>query len=230
MSRSNLLAFSSQNHNMALPFSPLTTAPPFIEPSDSSSTPESFSSLPPVLEHSSPSVHISFALPSSTAEVAATDTQKEWNGTLYLTHAAFSLFEPEKAEGFSLPWSAITLHAMDKSSVYCQLSQSTPDSDMQDEEGEEDMEFAEMWIRLRAEESEEEKEKELQRIFDALSACASKQPADGRRAEEMFGGFGEGGWITGDNAVVDVDGAEDPFEDAEEGGGGGREERRYKPY
>ncbi|CED84175.1 Chloride ion current inducer protein [Phaffia rhodozyma] len=174
--------------------SKISSPPRFISPEDhsalTSSTPESFASIPPIIRHKQENVTVNFS--------------PEWEGygsrttgTIYITEEALSFIPSDSSTtktGFSLLYPVITLHAISRdaeqgSCVYCQIDESSTASDSvpvpegikesekkvddghyhPEDEGEEDTPMRELRIYVD--------EPSLEPIFLSLSHCASLHPS-----------------------------------------------------
>ncbi|KAL4259323.1 pICln family protein [Pleurotus pulmonarius] len=144
-----------------------------------SSTPASFSDIPPILRHKQE--HVALALHPP---LDAFPPSECTDGTLYVIESVLVFMSPS-GRGLQIEYPSITLHAISRSdtapSIYCQLDDAVPSSHPapkdQDQEDDDDVsEMREMNIIPSAAAS-------LEPIFEALSLCASLHP-DPRDSED----------------------------------------------
>ncbi|KAG5350562.1 hypothetical protein C0989_010426 [Termitomyces sp. Mn162] len=149
------------------PITPISSLPTFVSPEEHanliSSTPSSFSDIPPILKHTQPNVRVTLDPP--VPGFNATD------GTLYVLTSVLVYFTAS-GQGFQIPYPSITLHAISRSgtspSIYCQLDAGpAPDADAEDEGA--DTLLQELSIIPQDPTS-------LEQIFEALSTCAALHP------------------------------------------------------
>ncbi|KAG6848483.1 hypothetical protein H0H93_016628 [Arthromyces matolae] len=148
----------------------ISTLPTFVTPDEHASlitsTPSSFSSIPPVVHHTELNVRIALDPPVPEFDTGSDD------GTLYILSSSLIYFSPTKSIGFSITYPSITLHAISRSgdapSIYCQLDAGpSPDADPEDEEA--DTFLQELSIIPQNPSS-------LDQMFEALSNCAALHP------------------------------------------------------
>ncbi|WOO78429.1 Obg-like ATPase 1 [Vanrija pseudolonga] len=180
-------------------------------------TPASFADIPPVLRW------------EDDAEVVVESGSWTWGGSegagagangsgaaprvkgrLYVTEAAVSFLPANGGTGFTLPFPALTLHALTPASestpahLYCQI-----DEGQVDESEEEYAPLSEMRVFVPSE--------KLEGLFSALSACSALHDSVLPNGEpSSFFGFGD----DDDDDEEDDDGAFDDAEDGEDGAGG----------
>jgi chloride channel, nucleotide-sensitive, 1A len=128
----------------------ITSLPPYITPEEhgtlTASTPNSFTSIPPVLRHIEQNVSVSLDPPLE--DFSAEDCK---DGTLYViercgcsySRSLFQLtdllpnsvlaFMSSTGRGFQIEYPSITLHAISRAesgpAIYCQLDETPPESD-----------------------------------------------------------------------------------------------------
>ncbi|KDQ14362.1 hypothetical protein BOTBODRAFT_32820 [Botryobasidium botryosum FD-172 SS1] len=176
------------------PVTVISSLPKFVAPSVHgeliSSTPASFSDIPPVLRHQEENVSI--RLLPAIEEISEEDCKV---GTLYVIDSVLA-FISSTGRGFQVEYPNITLHAIKRTegepSVYCQI-ESNPGADEGDEE---DFEFTELTIIPQD-------ASKLESIFDALSLCNALHPdpnASVDDGEDMVADFSESNFevFTGD--------------------------------
>lgn len=200
----------------------ISSPPPFISPEEhkrlTSTTPESFSSIPPVLRLEEPNVSVSFDPPLQ--DFGPDDCKR---GTLYIierctqscrpsfcssSHSLSSVlaFISTTGRGFQLEYPSITLHAISRAEsgpcVYCQLDE-TPTGD-EPENGEDDSPMRELKIVPEREGARKfphtvelypnvyRRAFVVEPIFESMSGCAALHPDP----EEKFDGS--------DDAFVDT--------------------------
>ncbi|KZT56950.1 hypothetical protein CALCODRAFT_524156 [Calocera cornea HHB12733] len=172
-----------------MPTVPISAPPTFITVEEhrdlTSSTPDSFNSIPPVLRHKEANVTVSLDPPLPGLE------GENIKGTLYIVESVLA-FVAASGSGFQIDYPSITLHAVKREptrvSIYCQLDE-TPEGQPLPED--EDSEMREMFIVPETEDS-------LEPIFEALSICASLHPDkagddDEDMEDEMFADADESG-------------------------------------
>jgi len=147
----------------------ISSLPPFVSPDGhkilTSTTPESFSSIPPVLRLEEPNVSVSFDPP---LPGFGPDDCK--HGTLYVIESVLA-FISTTGRGFQVEYPSITLHAISRTesgpSIYCQLDE-MPTRD-QAEKDEDDSPMRELKIAP-------ERVEALEQIFESMSGCAALHP------------------------------------------------------
>ncbi|KAF9493399.1 hypothetical protein BDN71DRAFT_1395091 [Pleurotus eryngii] len=161
---------------------PISTLPKFVSLDEHkvlvSTTPASFSDIPPILRHKQE--HVKLALHPPLDAFPASECE---SGTLYVIESVL-VFMSANGRGIQIEYPSITLHAISRSddapSIYCQLDDAVPSStsasaDIKDRD--DDLtEMREMNIIPSAATS-------LEPIFEALSLCASLHP-DPRDSED----------------------------------------------
>ncbi|KZP00650.1 hypothetical protein CALVIDRAFT_283615 [Calocera viscosa TUFC12733] len=164
-----------------MPTIPISSPPTFITAEEhhtlTSSTPDSFNSIPPVLRHKEENVTVSLDPPLPGLDG---DNIK---GTLYVIESVLA-FIAASGSGFQIDYPSISLHAVKREpsgvSIYCQLDE-TPEGQPFPED--EDNDMRELLIVP-------ETEDRLEPIFEALSICASLHPDkagdDDDMEDEMF--------------------------------------------
>lgn len=193
------------------------------------STPASFD-IPPVLRHleKAASVRCNPA-PQGFADAAGLESDQGITADVYVTEAAVVVFDPIKAQGFSIPYPAVTLHAISRTPMrsatgeladtglaggpclYCQLDEADGEDETAaaDEEGEEVNSTRDLIVTPT-------QASNVETLFEALSHCASLHPSDDPDED----GVGDGEWT----GQVDGD-DEDAAEIARV-----RQDNRYHPY
>ncbi|KDQ57298.1 hypothetical protein JAAARDRAFT_35936 [Jaapia argillacea MUCL 33604] len=148
-----------------------STIPKFISPEEHktlvTSTPASFSDIPPVLRHQEHNVSITLEPP-----VEGFSPEDAAQGTLYVIESVL-VFMSTSGKGFQVEYPSITLHAISRAesgpSIYCQLDDGNPAAhDAPTVEDEVD-EMRELNIVPQNPSA-------LESIFEALSICASLHP------------------------------------------------------
>ncbi|EJU04859.1 hypothetical protein DACRYDRAFT_104751 [Dacryopinax primogenitus] len=128
-----------------------------------SSTPDSFDSIPPVLRHKEDNVSITLDPPLSGLE------GENIKGTLYVIESVL-VFISTSGSGFQIDYPSITLHAVKRTpsgpAIYCQLDETPAGQPLPEDE---DSEMRELLITPESEDS-------VERIFEALSICAALHP------------------------------------------------------
>ncbi|KAF5370452.1 hypothetical protein D9615_009739 [Tricholomella constricta] len=161
----------------------ITALPTFASPEEHrqiiSSTPASFSSIPPVCKHQELNVTVRLdpAVDGFTDQDAA-------QGTLYVLTSVL-VFMSSTGRGFQIEYPAITLHAISRGengpSIYCQLDESDPSAPGADDD-EEDTELRELSIL-----PQQNGAAALEPIFEALSMCAALHPDKNNDGEGLDG-------------------------------------------
>ncbi|KAF4613912.1 hypothetical protein D9613_007854 [Agrocybe pediades] len=165
----------------------INALPKFVTPEEHAtlvaSTPESFKDIPPVVRHVEEDVTITLDPPleNNTGPI---------HGTLYILTSVL-VFMSSNGVGFQVEYRAITLHAVSRGesgpSLYCQLDESYGTENAASADNDDDYtDMRELTIVPANPDS-------LEKIFEALSQCASLHP-DPNDEEDEF-----------DDAVVDVD-------------------------
>lgn len=160
----------------------ISSLPSFVSPEEhktlTSTTPESFSSIPPVLRLEVPNVSVSFDPP-----LQAFEPDDCRHGTLYIIESVLVFFSTT-GRGFQVEYPSITLHAVSRTEsgpcIYCQLDE-TPTGD-RDENDEDESPMRELKIIP-------ERVEALERIFELMSACAALHPdpeVDGDGDDDAF--------------------------------------------
>lgn len=136
-----------------------------------SSTPESFADIPPVLKHQQRDVTVKFDPP---IQELSPDELK--GGTLYVVESLMIYMASSGSKGFTIAYPNITLHAISRSesgpSVYCQIDPSPGDNGEVNQSDEDVVEMIELTL-VPTETSS------VETIFEALSICASLHPDPG---------------------------------------------------
>ncbi|KAF5367163.1 hypothetical protein D9758_004007 [Tetrapyrgos nigripes] len=168
--------------------SPISSLPKFVSPAEHSSivssTPASFTDIPPVIRHKQENVRITLDPPVQGLSL-------DQPGTLYIIDTVLVFFTAS-GHGFQLEYPSITLHAIsrDPPSIYCQLvSEEVPGAkesqgagtgaEGQGEDGDgggEAEEGAELDEALREMNIIPADSNALEPIFESLSYCASLHP------------------------------------------------------
>ncbi|KAG5646795.1 hypothetical protein DXG03_002172 [Asterophora parasitica] len=189
----------------------ITAVPAFSSPEEHnaiiSSTPASFSSIPPVVRHQEPNVTVKLdpAVEGFTDEDAA-------QGTLYVL-TSLLVFMSTTGRGFQIEYPSITLHAISRGengpSIYCQLDESDP-SVPAAENDDEDTELRELTIlpqqnggAARTSRDKNSRRRNVYKelfdivdpIFEALSMCAALHPDKYAEDDDLDGD---------DDAFIDV--------------------------
>lgn len=162
----------------------IQSLPPFISPEEhknlTSTTPESFASIPPVLRLEEPNVSVSFDPPLP--DFGPDDSNR---GTLYIIESLLA-FISTTGRGFQVGYPSISLHAISRTEagpfIYCQLDE-TPTGDHL-ENCEDDSPMRELKIVP-------ERAEAVEPIFESMSSCAALHPS----VEDEIDG--------GDDAFVD---------------------------
>ncbi|KAF9790279.1 regulator of volume decrease after cellular swelling-domain-containing protein [Thelephora terrestris] len=147
----------------------ISALPPCVSPEEhktlTSTTPESFASIPPVLRFEEPNVSVFFDPPLQ--DLGPDDCKR---GRLYIIESVLA-FMSVTGRGFQIEYPSITLHAISRnesgSSIYCQLDE-TPAGDLPAHE-EDDTPMRELKIVP-------ERVEALEPIFESMSSCAALHP------------------------------------------------------
>lgn len=147
----------------------ISSLPSFISPEEhktlTSTTPESFTSIPPILRLQEPNVSVSFDPPLP--DFGPDDCNR---GTLYIIESVLA-FISTTGRGFQLEYPSITLHAISRaesgSHLYCQLDEASTGDQPASDEGDSPMrELKIVPERVEA----------LEQIFESMSSCAALHP------------------------------------------------------
>ncbi|KZT41281.1 hypothetical protein SISSUDRAFT_1069956 [Sistotremastrum suecicum HHB10207 ss-3] len=170
----------------------ISELPSYISPEQrsqlSSSTPESFSDILPVLRHTQPNVSVKFD-----PLFDGFSTEDSQSGTLYVIESVL-VFLSTSGKGVAIPYPAITLHAISRTdsapSLYCQLDEQASGTHETLEDEDEVADMRELHIIPSDSNS-------LDAIFEALSICAALHP-DPDTGDDL-------GDELGDDAFTDAD-------------------------
>ncbi|KGB77690.2 chloride channel nucleotide-sensitive 1A [Cryptococcus deuterogattii R265] len=215
--------------------SPIIAPPASISPEDhaqlTSSTPSSFSDIPPVLRWSD---QVEIELSSTNGGWESWPSPKS-QGKLYVTEESVAFIpNPPSTIGFNLPYTALTLHALTPASsggpahLYCQIDDSDAagvsgqldtqvngDAMAEDEEDDDDRAEEDEYTEMREVRIYLSDISKLEPLFQALSQCSALHASLLPNGEpSSFFGFGgdesegeDGQW---DDAPEDDDSADGP--------------------
>lgn len=147
----------------------ISSLPPFASPEEhknlTSTTPESFSSIPSILRLEEPNVSVFFDPPLP--DFGPDDCKR---GTLYIIESVLA-FISTTGRGFQVEYPSITLHAISRTesgqSIYCQLDEAPPEGGPDTDESNSPMRELKI-VPERAE--------ALDSIFESMSVCAALHP------------------------------------------------------
>ncbi|KAJ9120685.1 hypothetical protein QFC22_002616 [Naganishia vaughanmartiniae] len=168
-------------------FTPISTPPTFVTPEEhaqiTSSTPSSFSDIPPALRYQDNEVELVIE-----PQLEAYGSSDRLKGSIWVTEEAFFFIPVVSSNGtaattptgFSLKYPAITLHAISPASeetgayLYCQVDDPSAKgpggNDEEDEGDDDDVPMRELKVFVKS-------EAQLTQLFNALSHCASLHPS-----------------------------------------------------